>query len=98
MKALKQLKWLLERALHLGGYGCSDTERLLFEYVEGGLPERTRHRLDFHLASCRSCVRYVKTYRQTVQLARRHGLPEMAIPAELQVRLKEFVAQSPQLR
>lgn len=98
MTILTRIKWLLDRALHLGGFGCSDTEHLLFEYIEGDLSEETRHKLDKHLADCPNCVRYVGSYRKTIELTHSHGLPEIAMPPELQSRLREFIQKNPELR
>jgi anti-sigma factor RsiW len=95
---LKRFKWLVERGLHLGGYGCTDTETLLFEYVQGELPEPTRRKLDRHLADCPGCVRYVSSYRKTIQATHDHGCPKAEIPREMQRRLHDFIRQNPNLR
>ncbi|MEI6083680.1 MAG: zf-HC2 domain-containing protein [Verrucomicrobiota bacterium] len=98
MRFFHQFKWLIERALHLGGYGCSDTEHLLFAYIEGGLTDEARRKLDKHLANCSACVRYVRSYRQTIELTQEHGLPEIEMPLELQSRLRDFIQKNPELR
>ena len=95
---MQKLKWYLGRALHLGGYCCSDTEQLLFEYVEEELPAGVRSKLDKHIADCRSCVDYVNSYRHTIEATNKHGCPEIEMPVELQRRLKDFLAQNPDLR
>jgi len=89
---------MLDRLLHLGGYGCSDTEQLLFDYIQGELSNEARDKLEKHLAGCTGCLRYVKSYRQTIAATRDHALPEVEMPLELQRRLKEFIAQNPNLR
>ena len=89
---------LLDRILHLGGYGCSDTEQLLFDFVEDELPAEARAKLEKHLAGCRSCLRYVATYRHTIEATHQHALPKTEMPPELQRRLKDFLAQNPDLR
>ena len=98
MTALHKLRWLAERALHLGGYGCSDTERLLFDYVQGDLSPEISAKLDKHLRRCAPCMQYLETYRRTIKATRDHGLPEIEMPLELHHRLKEFIAQNPNLR
>ena len=98
MTILQRLKCLLDRALHLGGFGCTDTEQLLFEYVEGELPDDTRRKLDKHLADCPACVRYVASYKKTIELTHKHGSTEIKMPRELQSRLREFIQQHPELR
>jgi len=95
---LTRLNWLLDRALHLGGFGCTDTEHLLFEYVAGDLNEETRRKLDKHLADCPSCIQYVGSYRKTIELTHNHGLPEIEMPLELQSRLRDFIQKNPELR
>ena len=98
MKLLQQIKWVLDRAIHLGGFGCSDTEHLLFEYIQDELTAETRQKLDKHLADCPGCLRYVQSYRKTIQATHEHGLPEVGMPLELQNRLKEFIRQNPELQ
>ena len=89
---------LIGRILHFGGYCCSDTEQLLFEYVEKELPDEVRAKLDRHIADCRSCVEYVNSYRRTIEATHDHALPTIEMPLELQQRLKDFLAQNPELR
>jgi anti-sigma factor RsiW len=94
----RKLKWLIERSLHLGGYGCSDTDQLLFEYVEGLLSEETRAKLEKHLSNCSPCVRYVDSYRLTIKATHDLGLPEIEMPLALQRKLREFIQENPSLR
>ena len=98
MTALQKVKRFVGRALHLGGYCCGDTEQLLFEYVEKELPADVRTKLEKHIADCRSCVEYVDSYRRTIEATHCHGCPETEMPPELQRRLKDFLAQNPDLR
>lgn len=93
-----KIRAILERLLHLGGYGCSDTERLLFDYIQGELSQDVCVKLDKHLAGCKSCRRYVSSYRKSIDATRRHAWPEIEMPLELEKRLKEFIAQNPNLR
>jgi hypothetical protein len=95
---LQTLRLLVERALHLGGYGCYDTERLLFDYVQGELPPDISTKLDKHLRGCAPCMEYLETYRRTIKATRDHGLPEIEMPLELHCRLKEFIDQNPNIR
>jgi anti-sigma factor RsiW len=96
--ALQKLKLFIGHVFHFGGYSCFDTDHLLFEYVEEELPADVRAKLDKHIADCRSCVEYVNSYRRTIQATHDHALPEMQMPLELQKRLKDFLAQNPELR
>jgi len=43
-------------------------------------------------------MEYLETYRRTIRATHDHGLPEMEMPPELHHRLKEFIAQNPNLR
>lgn len=77
---------------------CMKTGKLLYEYAEGELDAENRKRLDAHLSDCPECLEYVRTYRRTVELTRQRGMPELEMPATLQRKLREFVAQHPALR
>ena len=98
MTTLRKLKWLIERSLHFGGYGCSDTDQLLFEYVEGLLSEEVRAKLEKHLGDCPPCVRYVDSYQRTIKATHDLGLPEIEMPPALHQKLREFIQQNPSLR
>ena len=50
---------------------CRELADFLGDYVDGGLPADVRTAFDRHLSLCPNCVAYVKTYRTTIELARR---------------------------
>jgi anti-sigma factor RsiW len=77
---------------------CQRTKQLLFEYVEGELDQDTQHRLEKHLGDCPSCLHYVKSYRQIIELTHRHCLPDTPIPPALKQKLCEFIEQNPDLK
>jgi anti-sigma factor RsiW len=93
-----KIRTILDRILHFGGFGCSDTEQLLFDYAQGELPEETRLKLERHLGDCPSCLRYVETYRRTIEATRRCCAPDIEMPLALQQKLLEFIQQNPSLR
>ena len=43
-------------------------------------------------------MEYLTSYRRTIEATHNHALPEIEMPLELQRRLKEFIAQNPNLR
>ncbi|MDX2146567.1 MAG: zf-HC2 domain-containing protein [Planctomycetota bacterium] len=48
---------------------CQDVNGFLLEYVEGTLPPEVRAAFERHLAECPRCVRYLRGYRRTIELA-----------------------------
>ena len=79
--------------------GCYDVHRLLFEYAQQTLPPELKTALDEHLKDCPPCLDYLVTYRQTIQATRECCCQHNAeLPAELQKKLQDFIAQNPNLR
>ena len=68
--SVSKLRTVLDRLAHFGGYGCSDTERLLFEFVEGELDPETQKKFEMHVSDCPPCLEYIETYRRTIALTR----------------------------
>ena len=64
-------------------FSCKDTERLLFDYVEGGLDPKIIEKLDKHFSDCPECIAFLETYRNTIDLVQEHGLPDLEIPARM---------------
>jgi anti-sigma factor RsiW len=95
---VSKLRTVLDRLAHFGGYGCSDTERLLFEFVQGELDPETQRKFEIHISDCPPCLEYIETYRRTIALTREHGLPPVEMPHELQDKLHEFIQQNPDLK
>lgn len=69
--------------------GCAECMDLLADYVDGALPQEQAQRLEWHLDSCPPCVAFVKTYKGTVDAARR--LRQTILPPELRDRLIAFL-------
>jgi anti-sigma factor RsiW len=59
------------------------------DYLEGELPPERARALDIHLEMCPPCVAFVKTYKGTVDVARKLSVEE--IPPELTQRLLDFL-------
>jgi len=49
---------------------CRTFIGFLMEYQSGELPQSQRGEFDAHLAACVECVRYLKTYNETVALGK----------------------------
>ena len=96
--SVSKFRTVLDRIAHFGGYGCSDTERLLFEFVEGELDPETKRKLEIHISDCPPCLEYLNTYQRTITLTHEHGLPPVEIPPELQQKLQQFIQQNAALK
>jgi anti-sigma factor RsiW len=68
---------------------CQECIDLLVDYLEGELPPERARALDIHLEICPPCVAFVKTYKGTVDVARKLIVDE--IPPELTRRLIDFL-------
>jgi anti-sigma factor RsiW len=75
---------------------CQECIDLLVDYLEGELSSERTRALDIHLELCPSCVSFVKTYKGTVDVARK--LPLENIPPELTQRLLDFLRQEKEAR
>lgn len=64
---------------------------LLGDFLAGELGPRDRIRLRLHLAGCRPCRAYLRTYRRTARIAGRAGTTEM--PDDMKRRLRAFLLE-----
>jgi anti-sigma factor RsiW len=71
---------------------CRDAIDLLGEFLGSELGPRDRVRLMVHLAGCRPCRAYLRTYRKTARVAGRAATAEM--PEEMKRRLRAFLAET----
>jgi hypothetical protein len=71
---------------------CRDAIDLLGDFLARELGPRDRARLRLHLAGCRPCRAYLRTYRRTVHLVGRTGRSEM--PEEMKRRLRGFLLET----
>lgn len=69
---------------------CRDAIDLLGDFPGSELGPRDRARLMVHLAGCRPCRAYLRTYRKTARVAGRAATAEM--PEEMKRRLRAFLA------
>jgi predicted anti-sigma-YlaC factor YlaD len=70
---------------------CRDAIDLLGDFLASELGPRDSVRLRLHLAGCRPCRAYLRTYRRTVRLAGRAG--EIEMPEEMKRRLRAFLVE-----
>lgn len=76
---------------------CREIAEFLMQYRDGELPWAQRAAFKLHLAFCRSCRAYLKTYDLTIQLARLSATPdEEAVPSDVPEELvKAIIASRP---
>lgn len=71
------------------GMTCREQVELLVDYLDGTLDPRVAKALEAHLADCRPCLNFLKTYKTTSAWVRELSWEEM--PDELKVRLSSFL-------
>ncbi len=49
---------------------CEEVITFLLGYLSGELSPEKEHEFERHLSVCPSCVAYIKTYKQTIELGR----------------------------
>ena len=72
---------------------CKELIDFLDDYVAEELTPSRRHEFERHLSVCPSCVAYVQSYRETIQLARRAYPDPAEIPPEMLAALLAAVAR-----
>jgi anti-sigma factor RsiW len=60
---------------------CEEVLTFLWAYLAGELPPERVAEFERHLSGCPSCVAYIETYRQTIELSR--GSVQSEAEAEL---------------
>lgn len=85
------------KAVPLGRIICRETVDLLGAYHDGDLGAERRAAVEAHLARCRGCREYLRSYRATIELARAamkkpeqapDPLPDELVKAILAARLR----------
>ena len=71
---------------------CRDAIALFGDFLGKELGPRDRARLALHLAGCRPCRAYLRTYRKTAHLAARAASADM--PPEMKQRLRTFLIET----
>ena len=67
----------------------ADVRNRLSDYLDNSLAQSERHRVDGHLAACRSCSAHLATLRATVRVA--ETLPRPKAPMHTRARILEAV-------
>lgn len=67
---------------------CREAVEMVTEFLERGLSEPERRRLEEHLAECEDCEAYVAQMRQTIAGLR--GLASPSMPADFEALLARF--------
>jgi anti-sigma factor RsiW len=70
---------------------CRQLCDLLFDYINGDLPEDRREVLEAHMKACPPCLVHVETYRVTITMSRK--LPCRTMSPECERRLREVLAR-----
>jgi anti-sigma factor RsiW len=72
---------------------CREVLNFLSAYLDGELPEEEGVAFERHIAACDSCIAYIQSYQQTIELSRgalagdeEPDLPEDLIQAVLAAR------------
>ncbi len=71
------------------GMTCREQVELLVDYLDGTLDPGVAQALEAHLADCRPCLNFLKTYKTTTVWVSELTYEEM--PEELQARLSSFL-------
>ncbi len=59
---------------------CGQMAHFLMQYLDRELDENVRAAFEHHLALCPDCVRYVASYKRTVELGKRAFADESTAP------------------
>jgi anti-sigma factor RsiW len=63
---------------------CRDFAEFVWKYLSGELPAEERFQFDAHLAVCPHCVRYLRSYQETIRLGKEAFRdPDDAVPPEV---------------
>lgn len=70
---------------------CKNCFDLLMDYLEDSLDSETQKKLDQHFAECPPCLNFLESYRDCSKIAQQLRDQQVAIPQELENRLKTFL-------
>ena len=71
---------------------CQQLIDFIMSYLDHELPQAQRAEFDRHMAACPSCVDYMKTYEQTVMLAK--ACADDAVPDEVPESLVQAILEA----
>ncbi len=71
---------------------CRQLSELLIEYRSGGLPPEERKAFEVHLTQCARCVEYLRSYEDTIRLARdAFADPDAPVPPTVPAELVQAI-------
>jgi len=73
---------------------CKDLIDFLDDYLAGRLSDPVRARFEQHMAQCPPCKDYLRTYRDTVELARESCRKSLALPEGMPELLVKAIVES----
>jgi anti-sigma factor RsiW len=62
---------------------CREVIGFIMDYLDGALAAGERSEFEKHLAVCRSCVAYLKTYELTLRMEGATRIEDVTVPEEL---------------
>ncbi len=62
---------------------CREVIGFIMDYLDGSLAAGERSEFEKHLAVCRSCVAYLKTYELTMRMESATRIEDVTVPEEL---------------
>ena len=72
-------------------YTCKEVNELLMDYLESRLSPHAHKEMDYHISLCHNCVKFIKTYKKTIELTGKLSVKKM--PQELEKTLLRFLTK-----
>jgi anti-sigma factor RsiW len=74
---------------------CRDFSEFLWQYLSGELSAAERAEFEEHLAECDDCVRYLQSYKETIELGKAvFAHPDDPVPDEVPEELVQAILAS----
>ena len=69
---------------------CRESIDLLLEYLDGGLSDDMRAKLDEHFGGCQPCEEFLRSYRATPKVCQK-AMAVKKMPGEVAAKLTDFL-------